>query len=102
MIVMVKKSKSLPKFKSEDQEREFWSKEDSTDYIDWSGARPLVLPNLKPSLKTISLRLPEHMLAELKLLANKRDVPYQSLLKLFLAERLEEELQRTGTEGVKT
>ena len=99
---MVKKSKPLPKFKSEDQEREFWSKEDSTDYIDWSGARPLVLPNLKPSLKTISLRLPEHMLAELKLLANKRDVPYQSLLKLFLAERLEEELQRTDSEEVKT
>ena len=89
--------KSLPKSQSEDQEREFWSKSDSTDYVDWSGARPLVLPNLKPSLRTISLRLPEHMLAELKLLANKRDVPYQSLLKLFLAERLEAELQRSGT-----
>ncbi len=99
---MVKKHKSIPKFKSEDQEREFWSKSDSTEYIDWSGARPLVLPNLKPSLKTISLRLPEHMLAELKLLANKKDVPYQSLLKLFLAERLEEELQRTGAVEVKT
>ena len=99
---MVKKNKSLPVFKSEDQEREFWSKSDSTDYVDWSGARPLVLPNLKPSLRTISLRLPEHMLAELKLLANKRDVPYQSLLKLFLAERLEEELQRAGAESTKT
>jgi predicted DNA binding CopG/RHH family protein len=99
---MVKKNKSLPKFKSEDQEREFWSKSDSSDYVDWSDARPLVLPNLKPSLKTISLRLPEHMLAELKLLANKRDVPYQSLLKLFLAERLEEELQRAGAEEMKT
>ena len=102
MRAMVKKNKSLPKFKSEDQEREFWSKSDSSDYVDWSGARPLVLPNLKPSLKTISLRLPEHMLAELKLLANKRDVPYQSLLKLFLAERLEEELQRAGAKEVRT
>ncbi len=99
---MVKKAKNLPRHKSEDQEREFWSKSDSTDYIDWSEARPLVLPNLKPSLKTISLRLPEHMLAELKVLANKRDVPYQSLLKLFLAERLEEELQRIGAVDVKT
>jgi len=98
---MVKRIKKIPKPKSEDQERKFWSKEDSTDYIDWSEARPLVLPNLKPSLKTISLRLPEHMLAELKVLANKRDVPYQSLLKLFLAERLEEELQRIGPSGVK-
>lgn len=102
MSAMVKKIKKIPKHKSEDKEREFWSKEDSTDYIDWSEGRPLVLPNLKPSLKTISLRLPEHMLAELKVLANKRDVPYQSLLKLFLAERLEEELQRIGSPGVKT
>jgi predicted DNA binding CopG/RHH family protein len=93
---MAKRAKKIPKFRSEDQERDFWSKSDSTEYIDWSEARPLVLPNLKPSLKTISLRLPEHMLAELKVLANKRDVPYQSLLKLFLAEKLEEELQRTG------
>lgn len=93
---MAKKLKRIPKHKSEDQEREFWSKSDSFDYIDWSEARPLVLPNLKPSLKTISLRLPEHMLAELKVLANKRDVPYQSLLKVFLAERLEEELRRLG------
>lgn len=99
---MVKKTKKIPRHKSEDQEREFWSKSDSTDYIDWSEASPLVLPNLKPSLKTISLRLPEHMLAELKVLANKRDVPYQSLLKLFLAERLEEELQRLGVADVKT
>jgi predicted DNA binding CopG/RHH family protein len=94
---MVKRIKKIPKQKTEDQEREFWSRSDSTEYIDWSDARPLVLPNLKPSLKTISLRLPEHMLAELKVLANKRDVPYQSLLKLFLAERLEEEMQRLGS-----
>jgi predicted DNA binding CopG/RHH family protein len=67
-------------------EQEFWSAADSTEFIDWKKARRLALQNLKPSLKTISLRLPEHMLAELKLLAHKRDVPYQSLLKIFLAE----------------
>jgi predicted DNA binding CopG/RHH family protein len=87
------KKKKVPKFKSEDKEREFWAKEDSTQYIDWSRAKRVILPNLKPSLKTISLRLPELMLAELKLLANKRDVPYQSLIKIFLAERLEQELE---------
>jgi predicted DNA binding CopG/RHH family protein len=91
---MAKKLKKAPKHRNEDREREFWAKADSTDYVDWSGARPLVLPDLKPSLKTISLRLPEHLLAELKLLANKRDIPYQSLLKLFLAERVEEELRK--------
>ena len=92
---MKKKSKKIPKFRSEDKERDFWVREDSTEYVDWSRARRVVLPNLKPSLKTISLRLPEHMLAELKLLANKRDVPYQSLIKIFLAERLEEELEES-------
>jgi predicted DNA binding CopG/RHH family protein len=98
---MANKIKKIPRQVSEDQERDFWSRTDSTEHIDWSEARPLVLPNLKPSLKTISLRLPEHMLAELKVLANKRDVPYQSLLKMFLAERLEEEMQRLGASGVK-
>jgi len=85
--------KKVPISKSEDKEREFWAKADSTEYVDWSRARRVILPNLKPSLKTISLRLPELMLAELKLLANKRDVPYQSLIKIFLAERLERELE---------
>ena len=84
--------KKIPSFKSEDEEREFWSGHDSTDYIDWSQASRVVLPNLKPSLKTISLRLPEYMLAEIKLLAHKKDVPYQSLIKIFLSERLEREL----------
>jgi predicted DNA binding CopG/RHH family protein len=87
------KKKQIPKFRSEDQEREFWAKEDSTQYVDWSRAKRVILPNLKPSLKTISLRLPELMLSEIKLLANKRDVPYQSLIKIFLAERLEQELE---------
>ena len=93
---MAKKVKKIPKHESEDREREFWSKSDSSDYIDWSEAQPLIMPKLKPSLKTISLRLPEYMLAELKMLANKRDVPYQSLLKVFLAERLEEEMGSLG------
>jgi len=85
--------KKIPISKSEDKERDFWATADSTGYVDWSRARRVILPNLKPSLRTISLRLPELMLAELKLLANKRDVPYQSLIKIFLAERLEEELE---------
>ena len=89
--------RKIPRHRSEDGERRFWAQHDSTDYVDWDSARPLVLPRLKPSLKTISLRLPEHMIAELKLLANKRDVPYQSLLKLFLAERLEYELRAAET-----
>ncbi len=84
--------KKVPRFKSEDKERDFWAGANSSDYVDWSKAKRVVLPNLKPSLKTISLRLPEIMLAELKLLANKRDVPYQSLIKIFLSERLAKEL----------
>ena len=88
--------KELPKFKSENQEREFWSKEDSTDYIDWKKAKRMILPNLKPSTKKISLRLPELMIEELKLLANKRDIPYQSLMKMYLAERIQHELKSGG------
>ena len=85
--------KKVPKFKSADEERKFWSSADATEYIDWKQAKKTILPNLKPSLKTISLRLPESMIEELKLLANKRDIPYQSLLKMFLAERIDEELK---------
>jgi predicted DNA binding CopG/RHH family protein len=85
--------KKIPKFKSESEERDFWAEADSSDYLDWSKAKRVVLPSLKPSLKTISLRLPELMLEELKLLANKRDVPYQSLIKIFLSERLAKELK---------
>ena len=87
--------KRIPKFASEDKEREYWAKQDSTEVLDWKKAKRVVLPNLKPSVKTISLRLPESMLEEIKLLANKRDVPYQSLLKIFLSERIEEELHMT-------
>jgi predicted DNA binding CopG/RHH family protein len=85
--------KKIPKFKTENEERNFWAKVDSSDYIDWSKARKAVFSNLKPSLKTISLRLPESMLDQLTLLANKHDVPYQSLIKMFLAERIDSELK---------
>ena len=84
--------RQIPKFKNEDDEREFWDSHDSTEYINWDKAERVTFSNLKPSVKKISLRLPESMLEELKLLANKRDVPYQSLLKIFLAERIEKEL----------
>lgn len=84
--------KNRPKFKNEDKERFFWSKRDSTDYIDWKKAKRANFPNLQPSVQTISLRLPETILEELKFLAHKRDVPYQSLLKIFLAEQIKAEL----------
>jgi predicted DNA binding CopG/RHH family protein len=86
--------KNIPKFKSESEERQFWQKADSTEYIDWSDAEEAVFSRLKPSTKTISIRLPESMIEELKLLANKRDVPYQSLLKIFLSERIDSELHQ--------
>ena len=86
--------KEIPRFETEEEEREFWATHDSSEYIDWSKSKTITLSKLKPSLKTISLRLPETIIEELKLLANKRDVPYQSLLKIFLAERVEQELQK--------
>lgn len=84
----------IPDFKNEIQEHEFWSTNDSSDYINWEKAEIVTLPKLKPSLKTISIRLPVIMIEELKLLANKRDVPYQSLMKVFIAERIEQELHK--------
>jgi predicted DNA binding CopG/RHH family protein len=83
--------KKIPEFRNEDEERAFWDQHDSTDFVDWSKAQRVTLPNLRPSVKKISLRLPESMLNDLKILANKRDVPYQSLLKIFLAERIDKE-----------
>ena len=91
--------KALPLFDSEDQEREFWSTHDSTEYLDWSQAEPVVFSSLKPSTSTISLRLPDAILEALKLLANVRDVPYQSLLKVFLAERIRHEFDKLATRG---
>jgi predicted DNA binding CopG/RHH family protein len=81
----------MPKFRSANQELGFWAKQDSTEVIDWSSAQRRKFSNLKPSLRRISLRLPVAMIEDLKTLANKRDVPYQSLLKVFLAERLNSE-----------
>jgi len=86
--------KNIPKFKNEEEEGDFWSKHDSSGYLDWSQAKKAVLPELKPSVTSISLRLPESMIEELKLLANKSDVPYQSLLKMYLSERIREEFHR--------
>ncbi len=88
----MKKLKPIPKFKSEKEWARFWMTHDSTEYVDWSKARKAVFPNLKPTYKSISLRLPLFMLEEIKLLANKKDVPYQSLMKVFLAEKVKEEL----------
>jgi predicted DNA binding CopG/RHH family protein len=85
--------KKIPKFENEDKEREFWSKHDSSEFLDWNKADRYPFSNLKPSLKTISLRLPEAMLETLKMIANKRDVPYQSLLKTFLADRIKDEIE---------
>ena len=86
--------KKTPVFASEDEEREFWATHDSTDYVDWSKARAVRFPNLRPTSTAISVRLPDTLLTELKLLANERDVPYQSLLKLFLADRVAAERER--------
>ena len=88
--------KPIPEFSTEAEERRFWETHDSTEYVDWSQAQFVRLPNLKPSTETISLRLPAPLLDDLKALANKRDVPYQSLMKMFLVERVEKELGRAG------
>ncbi|MBI4313728.1 MAG: BrnA antitoxin family protein [Candidatus Omnitrophica bacterium] len=92
----MKKLKPIPQFKNEDAERKFWAAHDSTDYVDWSKAKRVRFPNLKPSLRTISIRLPEHLIGDLKALANKRDIPYQALLKQFLAERVEREWRQNA------
>ncbi len=87
--------KKIPDFKNENEEREFWAKVDSSEYIDWNKSEKMVFPKLKPSTKTISLRLPEFILDEIKMIANKRDVPYQSLIKIFLKERIDQELKQS-------
>ena len=99
---MVKSKRSLkpiPKFASEAAERHFWETHDSAGYVDWSQATVVSLPNLKPSTETISLRLPAPLLSDLKALANKRDVPYQSLLKVFVADRVAEEWRSSKQRG---
>ncbi len=87
------KIKKIPAFKTEDEEREFWTSHDSTEYIPWDEAEKAIFPKLKPSTRTISLRLPEFMLDELRVIANKRDIPYQTLIKIFLKESLVQELR---------
>ncbi len=85
------KIKKIPAFKSEDEERKFWDTHDSTEYVDWSRAEETVFPNLQPSTQTISLRLPESLLARIKNEANKKDIPYQSLMKIYLSKAVEED-----------
>jgi len=92
----MKNLKKIPAFSNEEEEMEFWSSHDSSEYVDWKKSDRVIFPNLKPSTKTISLRLPEHILDEIKMLASKRDVPYQSLIKIFLKDRLNEELRHSG------
>jgi predicted DNA binding CopG/RHH family protein len=84
----------IPEFKNEDEERAFWAAHDSSEYVDWSKSRRVLFPNLKPGTRAISLRLPASMLDELRQMANQRDVPYQSLIKVFLRERIDVEHQR--------
>lgn len=91
--------KQVPEFASEAEERVFWETHDSADYVDWSKAAVVSMPNLKPSTETISLRLPAPLLSDLKALANKRDVPYQSLLKVFVADRVAAEWRSSMHRG---
>ena len=85
---MSKSLKPVPTFATESEEREYWEQHDSTEYLDWKKAQRVAFPNLKPSTKTISLRLPQHLLDSIKAAANSRDVPYQSLIKIWLQEKL--------------
>lgn len=90
------KVKAIPEFASEAEEQEFWATGDTTEYFDWSQARRVVFPKLRPTTTPISMRLPETLLSELKRLANEQDVPYQSLMKVYLAERVALERRRRG------
>ena len=91
----MRKLRKLPKFKNEKEEFKFWSTHDSTVYVDYSKAKRVLFPKLKPSTRAISIRLPESLITHIKVLANKRDIPYQSLLKMYLIERVEEEFRET-------
>jgi len=93
----MKKLKTVPKFKNLDDEAEFWNTHDSTEYVDWSKAQKTVFPNLKTSTESISLRLPSPLLYRIKGLANEKDIPYQSLMKVFLSERVEQERKAVKT-----
>jgi predicted DNA binding CopG/RHH family protein len=86
--------KKLPNFKSEQEEREYWEKNDSADFVNWTKAQRVIFPNLKPSTTAISIRLPDSLLAQIKQAANKRDVPYQSLIKVWLSEKVSKREER--------
>ena len=90
----MKKELKLPKFKNEDEEREFWSKIDLTDYFEVSDLEPVTFPNLKPTSKPISIRLPQHLLNRVKQRANALDVPYQSLIKIYIADRIKDDMSK--------
>ena len=90
---MKKSVKEIPHFENDEEERAFWDRHDSTDFLDWKKGKRVSFPALKPSLKSISIRLPECMIEELKVIANKKDVPYQSLVKIYLSEKVREERQ---------
>lgn len=90
----MKKPKSIPRFKNEDEERQFWDKADSSQYFNWNKGESVIFPNLKPSTESISLRLPKYLLARIKELANAKDVPYQSYMKTLLAEKVEQAIRR--------
>lgn len=85
--------KKIPEFKSPEAEAQFWDEHDSADYLDWSKAKRAIFPNLKPSTESISLRLPSPLLARIKELANEKDVPYQSLMKVYLSEQVKRDLK---------
>ncbi len=89
--------KKIPRFKSEQDERAFWSKHDATEYVDFSRAKEVIFPEIKPSSQSISIRLPESLLDTIKVMANQKDVPYQSLMKLLLADAVDRESRRLPT-----
>ena len=90
---MPKKLKSIPKFKNEDEERNFWAKADTSEYFDWSKARRVIFPNLKLTKRPISLRISTSLLAKVKVVANKKDIPYQTLMKQYISEAIEKEFR---------
>ena len=94
---IIDKLKTIPKFKNEDEEREFWATHDSTEYVDWSKGKMIVFPNLKLSTKSITIRMTESLIDNLKVIANKKDVPYQSLIKMYLTEKVKEEYSYSKT-----
>ena len=96
---MIRKLKKIPKFRTAAEEESFWAKHDSTEYLDFSSVELGFFPELKPSSKTISIRLPESLVEAIKLLANKQDIPYQSMLKVLLAEKVREALSLQARKG---